>query len=151
MSQPLCCRCHNGPRSSGMYCRPCRKDYNAAYRATRVNRAPTSDDMSGPELPDTGGAPAEHLYIMCYDGLGIEALKVGHAADVEARARTVDAGHNFRLRVLATFAGLGDLEPRVHGLHAHNRASGGRGREWFEVSLDTTLHAAALALRLGRG
>eukprot|EP00969_Alexandrium_andersonii_P159747 7058545-Alexandrium_andersonii.AAC.1 len=88
---------------------------------------------------------------MCYDNLDVEALKIGRAADVEARARQLEAGHNFRMRPLATFPGQGYLEPRVHGMLAHNRASGGRGREWFAVSLDAALHAVALALRAERG
>ena len=89
----------------------------------RQSRPPTSDDMSGPELPDTGGTPADDLYVMCYDNLDCEALKIGRAADVEARARQLEASHNFRMRVLATFAGLGDLESRLHGPRAHSRAS----------------------------
>ena len=72
--------------------------------------------------------------------------KVGHAKDVAARVRSLEAGHNLKLQVLAIFPGQGRLERRVHALLSDHRATDGRGQEWFNVTLQQAFSAAASAL-----
>ena len=73
-------------------------------------------------------------------------IKVGHARDVAARVHSLEAGHNMKLQVLAIFPGQGRLERRVHALLSDLRAADGRGQEWFNVTLQQALSAAAPAL-----
>ena len=75
----------------------------------------------------------DNLYIMRYTWPG-SPLKVGHAQDVEARARQLESGHCFRLQVLAVFPGQGHLEREVHERLSVYRVETGRGREWFKVA-----------------
>ena len=104
---------------------------------------------SEPALPDTGSTAQDCLYVLRYDfdPCGTMGLKIGRAACVETRVRQLEASHNFRLVVLATFPGLGCLESRIHSLLSESRAREGRGREWFCAPLDNVLHTIALAMR----
>ena len=102
-----------------------------------------------PRAADTGSTSSDALYVLRYDfdPCGTMGLKIGRAACVEARVRQLEASHNFRLVILATFPGLGYSEQRVHAMLAESRAREGRGREWFNVPLGTALHAIGMALR----
>ena len=62
----------------------------------------------------------------------------------------MEAGHNFKLQVLAIFPGQGRLERRVHALLSDLRAADGQGQEWFNVTLQQALLAAASALAFAR-
>ena len=141
-------------------CKDCKRSYDAKYNTTRRTKArptpsSTASDMSDtepPTLPDTGSTVHDTLYVMRYefDPCGTMGLKIGRAADVPARARQLGASHNFRMHVLATFTGWGFLETRVHAILAANRATGGSGREWFDVPLDSALSVIAVAMRTER-
>ena len=156
----LCSKCHKSPRiyRTHAYCKECKRDYeNKRCASLRVNAPPTpsttASDMSDsePTLPpaDTGSTPQDTLYVLRYefDPCGTMGLKIGRAACVDARVRQLEASHNFRLIVLATFPRLGRLEARVHAMLSESRAREGRGREWFHAPLDTVLHTIALAAR----
>ena len=147
----------------GLYhiCKDCRRAYNAEYYTRRTKPPPTpattANDMSDgddgcvtpPRAADTGSTAIDALYVIKYDfdPCGTMGLKIGRAACVETRVRQLEASHNFRLIVLATFPGLGHLEARVHAMLSESRAREGRGREWFCAPLDTVLHTIALATR----
>ena len=141
-------------------CKACRGAINAQRYAQRARPtqtpSTTASDMSDAEhtLPpaDTGGTGQDALYVMRYDfdPCGTLGLKVGRAADVQARAHQLGASHNFRMVVLATLPCLGFLESRVHAMLADRRANGGSGREWFDVPLDTALSVIAVAMRTER-
>jgi len=162
MVSDLCSHCGRNFRHNGQgYCRGCRRDYNARYRAqnrarcaaARPTPSTTASDMSDSEptlpLADTGSTSQDALYVLRYefDPCGTMGLKIGRAACVDARVRQLEASHNFRLVILATFPRLGRLEARVHAMLSESRAHEGRGREWFYASPDTVLHTIALAMR----
>ena len=148
---------NNRALSSGIdhYCKECRRARNAIYNASRIKSTPstTASDMSDAEADypqaEAGRGVRDSLYVMSYDfdpchSMG---LKIGRAVDVEARALQLGASHNFRMIVLAIFPGLGHIEPQVHSVLSPSRASNGRGREWFNVSMDSALHAIAAVVR----
>ena len=91
----------------------------------------------------------DHLYLLQYpwdQSWDHSPIKVGRAQNVAARVRSLESGHNFRLRVLTIFPGQGKLERRVHALLSEHRAAGGRGHEWFTVTMQQALAAVALAI-----
>ena len=144
-------------------CKACRKKCNAQYYALRAKALATpfttNSDMSDaepddgyatpPRAADMGSTSQDALYVLRYefDPCGAMGLKIGRAACVETRVRQLETGHNFRLLILATFPGLGHLEPRVHTMLSESRAREGRGREWFHVPLGTVLHTLTLTMR----
>jgi hypothetical protein len=89
--------------------------------------------------------PPDSLYIMRYIWSD-SPLKVGRARDVEARARQLEAGHCFRLQVLAIFPGKGYIERKVHEYLSTYRVKTGRGREWFKVEPGQAFSAVAYVL-----
>ena len=93
------------------------------------------------------------LYLMRYefDPCGTLGVKIGRTKNLSARVAKIEEGHNFRMKVLRVYRGLGNLEPLVHELLASRRASGGPGKEWFDVSFSTAMKAVALARALGPG
>ena len=164
----------SSPSGRAYYCIPCQKDHQRRWRAARLAKptpSTTASEMSDSEsdggvvLPcvdagcavrdatppraDTGSTSEDALYVIRYsfDPCGTMGVKIGRAACVQTRVRQLEASHNFRLIVLATFPGLGYLEPRVHSMLSESRAREGRGREWFGAPLDTVLHVIALATR----
>ena len=74
-------------------------------------------------------------------------LKIGRARNVEHRRRQLESGHNFHMRVLATFPKRGHLEALVHSALEGVRCCEGAGKEWFEISpeeaIDTINHIMA--------
>ena len=152
----------NASRLSGrdFYCKPCRLEANRAARAKALATPfTTNSDMSDaepddgcatpPRAADTGSTSQDALYVLRYefDPCGVMGLKIGRAACVETRVRQLETGHNFRLIILATFPGLGHLEPCIHTMLSESRAREGRGREWFCVPLETVLHTLTLTMR----
>ena len=93
------------------------------------------------------------LYLMRYefDPCGTMGIKIGRTKNLAARVADIEDGHNFRMKVLRVYRGLGDLEPLVKQLLASRRASGGPGTEWFNVSFAAAMKAVALARALGPG
>jgi hypothetical protein len=94
-------------------------------RAVRASDSQTS--FSGPDRVDD-------LYLMQYSN-DHTVLKIGRARNVEHRRRQLESGHNFHMRVLATFPKNGHLEPLVHRALEGVRCCEGAGKEWFEISL----------------
>ena len=149
-------RDRNKPGGCSGICKVCKRDYDATKRAKAPPPPSTASDMSDaddgcvtpPRPADTGSTSQDALYVLRYDfdPCGTMGLKIGRAACVQTRVRQLETSHNFRLIVLATFPGLGHLEPRVHALLSESRAREGRGREWFCAPLDTVLHTIALAM-----
>ena len=90
------------------------------------------------------------LYIMRYefDPCNTMGVNIGRTKNIAARVAQKEVGHNFRMKVLRAYRGLGHLEPLVHELLASRRASGGPGKEWFDVSFATAMKAVALARAL---
>ena len=93
------------------------------------------------------------LYIMRYefDPCNTMGVKIGRTKNLAVRVAQFEDGHNFRMKVLRAYKGLGNLENLVHTLLASRRASGGPGTEWFDVSFSTAMKAVALARALGPG
>ena len=111
--------------------------YRAERKASTVNAEQTAERPAE--------CPAEQLlYLLRYPWQD-SPIKVGRTHDVAARICQLENGHNFRLQLLAVFPGLGQFEPKVHALLSNYRASGGRGQEWFQVTLSQALLAVALA------
>ena len=52
----------------------------------------------------------------------------------------------FRIKVLATFAGQGYLESRIHKRLAHRCVKLGSGREWFDVSIEEAVSVVSQAM-----
>ena len=91
---------------------------------------------------------ADQLYLLRYPWQD-SPIKVGRTHDVNARICQLESGHNFRLQLLAVFPGLGPFEHKVHALLSNYRASGGRGQEWFQITLPQALLAVALCVHSG--
>ena len=91
------------------------------------------------------------LYLMRYefDPCGTMGIKVGRSKNLPARVRELEMSHNFRMKVLRVYRGLGNLEPMVKELLKSKRANGGAGTEWYDVSFATAMKAVALARALG--
>ena len=102
-------------------------------------------------MSSSEGEDSNLLYIMRYefDPCGTMGIKVGKTKNLAARVAQIEKGHNFRMKVLRVYRGLGNLEVIVHRLLANKRASGGIGAEWFDVSFATAMKAVALARALG--
>ena len=54
--------------------------------------------------------------------------------------------HPFRIKVLATFAGQGYLESRIHKRLAHRCVKLGSGPEWFDVSIEEAVREVSQAM-----
>ena len=96
------------------------------------------------------GEDASLLYLMRYDfdPCGTMGVKIGRTKNLAARVEQMERAHNFRMKVLRVYKGLGNLEPLVHRLLASKRANG-PGTEWFDISFAAGMKAVALARALG--
>jgi len=74
-----------------------------------------------------------------------DILKIGRSNNPEARCERLQASQTFYVRLVATFPGAGDLEPKVHERLASRRVLGGPGREWFFVTADEAMTAIGQA------
>ena len=99
------------------------------------------------------GEDASLLYLMRYefDPCGTMGVKIGRTKNLAGRVAQIESGHNFRMKVLRVYRGLGNLERGVHTLLASRRAKDGPGTEWFDVSFSAAMKAVALARALGPG
>ena len=86
----------------------------------------------------TGPDRSDDLYIMQYSN-DQTVLKIGRARNVEHRRRQLESGHNFHMRVVATFPKRGYLEALVHSALEGVRCCEGAGKEWFEISPDEAI------------
>ena len=108
--------------------------------------APAEAPAAAPAAaPSASTMEVDDVYLLRYPWED-SPIKVGYAKDVDARVRSLEAGHNFKLQVLAIFPDQGRLERRVHALLSDHRATDGRGQEWFNVTLQQALSAAMSAL-----
>ena len=122
-----------GQRASG--------GFNTAERPAETERP--AECGGATSSVESGG---DQLYLLQYpwdQSWDHSPIKVGRAQDVAARVRSLESGHNFRLRVLTIFPGQGKLERRVHALLSEHRAADGRGQEWFTVTMQQALAAIA--------
>ena len=113
-------------------CRTCVAAYNAA-RKKQACKSPADAE------------PTEQLYILSYPWAG-SPIKVGRTHDVSARVGQLE-GHNFRLQLLAVFPGMGWAEHNAHTLLTSCRATDGRGKEWFQVTLAHALTTIAMCVQ----
>jgi DNA-binding XRE family transcriptional regulator len=84
---------------------------------------------------------ATHLYFIGAEGL--DFIKVGRSKNPASRLRHLRAASPYKLRLLATYEGLGHLEPYIL---ASLRATASTNGEWFlagTVVLETLVHDAA--------
>ena len=104
-------------------------------------------------MSSSEGGDSHLLYLMRYDfdPCNTMGIKVGKSKNLAMRVEQLESAHNFRMKVLRVYRGLGSLEPIVHRLLASKRASGGPGTEWFDVSFATAMKAVALARALNPG
>ena len=114
-------------------CRSCQSSYFATYYATHKKQACK---------PVVDRPASDQLYLLSYPWEN-SPIKVGRAHDVFARVCQLEGGHNFRLNLLAVFPGQGAVEHGVHAILSKHKATGGRGQEWFQVSLEEALLAVA--------
>ena len=125
-----------------------KRQYHARRRELQSLSREYDDVMSEHE-----GESAYLLYLMRYqfDPCGTMGVKIGRTKNLAARVAELEKAHNFRMKVLRVYRGLGNLEPMIHRLLASRRASGGPSKEWFDVSFATAMKAVALARALGPG
>ena len=123
-----------------------KREYHRRRRALLAQSRKFDDVMSEHE-----GASETVLYIMRYefDPCNTMGVKIGRTKNLAARVADIEEGHNFRMKVLRVYRGLGNLENLVHALLASRRANGGPGTEWFDVSFSAAMKAVALARALG--
>ena len=79
-----------------------------------------------------GGRDQPILYAVQYSNVW-DCVKVGRCKDINERLRTLCVGHNFGIKLLASFPGYGHLERRVHERLAAFQSTDGSGTERFNV------------------
>ena len=120
----------------------------STYQAERKVKA-TAGAEQHVDAERSAERPVEQqLYLLRYPWQD-SPIKVGRAHDVAVRICQLESGHNFRLQLLAVFPGLGPFEHKAHALLSNYRASGGRGQEWFQITLPQALLAVALCVHSG--
>ena len=80
----------------------------------------------------TCGPTHDDLYVMKYS-FDDTAVKIGRSDNVKRRKRTLEAGQNFFMDVVAIFPGKGWFEKEVHRNLQDYRSTSGAGREWFNI------------------
>ena len=76
-------------------------------------------------------APSD-LYVMQYTTVW-DCVKIGRTSDITNRLRQLEASHNSRLVVVASFPDHGHLERAVHRRLSAYRSAEGASNEWFNV------------------
>ena len=130
------------------YSNACDRQRYAKYRAEQAQSTEYDDVMSEHE-----GEATSLLYLMGYefDPCRTLGIKIGRTDNIAARVKEIEKNHNFRMKVLRVYRGLGNLEPLVHELLASKRMTQGASKEWFDVSFATGMKAVALARAIGPG
>ena len=100
--------------------------------------------MNQPGAPSDQEVVADDLYIMSNSRL--PELKIGRSKHAASRAAELERSQPFRIKVLATFAGQGYLESRIHKRLAHRCVKLGSGREWFDVSIEEAVREVSQAM-----
>ena len=127
------------------------KEQKREYQRRRRALIAQSHDKFDDVMSEHEGESETVLYIMRYefDPCNTMGVKIGRTKNLAVRVAQFEEGHNFRMKVLRVYRGLGNLENLVHTLLASRRASGGAGTEWFDVSFSAAMKAVALARALG--
>ena len=127
-----------------------RNEINRRCRAKRRDALALSHEYDE-VMSSSEGEDSSLLYLMRYDfdPCGCMGIKVGKTKNLTLRVEQMEAAHNFRMKVLRVYRGLGNLEPIVLKLLASKRMTSGVGTEWFDVSFATAMKAVALARALG--
>ena len=101
-------RCCSNTSGRQAYCRACTAAYYDQTRVDRASATPSAVPSAAPteELAnaEANATEADQLYLLRYPWEN-SPIKVGHAKDVTARVRSLEVGHNIKLRVLAIFLG----------------------------------------------
>ena len=80
----------------------------------------------------TRGPKHDDLYVMKYS-FDDTAVKIGRSDNVKRRKRTLEAGQNFFVEVVAIFPGKECLEKKVHRNLQDYRSTSGAGTECFNI------------------
>ena len=161
-------------RSTGHICRRCRSTYETtrqrklrsaplpaepdpsdaslpddlelgASRHGDCNECGASDNSSGDEIEEEDDlAPLGSLYVMENSRIPSE-LKVGRSRSPFKRALQLARSHNFEMKLVAIYPGVGHLETLVHSMLASDRVPG-RSREFFKVSRKRAFSAISVAM-----
>ena len=148
-------------------CKPCdrennrqwrerNKEYKNAKDRQRLARIRAEQALSNEYddvMSEHEGEATSLLYLMGYefDPCRTFGIKIGRTKNLANRVAELEQCHNFRMKVLRVYRGLGNLEPLVHELLASKRMTQGASREWFDVSFATAMKAVALARAIGPG
>jgi hypothetical protein len=144
-----------GKMALGARCKECVREYGFRQRGGRKpedgdEETPDDDDDPQAKRPKVSEPAASDLYVMALstDPSGaVHGFKVGRSSNIQQRSFDLSSSMPFTILVLATFPGAGHLERSVHTLLAPTRNTAGRGREWFQSSLTSVLHAVTYALQ----
>ena len=152
-SQAVCKSCHRERckkwhEANQEYANARDRERRARLRAEQALSNEYDDVMSEHE-----GEATSLLYLMGYefDPCRTFGIKIGRTKNLANRVAELEQCHNFRMKVLRVYRGLGDIEPLVHELLASKRMTQGASREWFDVSFATAMKAVALARAIGPG
>ena len=158
---PSCCKrgenlCKNCDNKQLANWRAVNKEYyieSQRQRRARRREAHALSHEYDDVMSEHEGEDEYLLYLMRYDfdPCGTMGVKIGRTKNLAARVEQIEGGHNFRMKVLRVYRGLGNLEPLVHTLLASRRAKGGPGTEWFDVTFSAAMKAVALARAMGPG
>ena len=140
-------RCARYRANNLEYLKEQKREYGRRRRALLAQSQTKFEDV----MSEHEGESETVLYIMRYefDPCGTMGVKIGRTKNIAVRVADFEDGHNFRMKVLRTYRGMGNLENLVHTLLASRRASGGPGKEWFDVTFSAAMKAVALARALG--
>lgn len=84
------------------------------------------------------GAPFKTITPVVYAiGTGVAPTKIGHTGDLDSRLRSIQTGHPYKLKIIATlnsgqWLGADALEYKIHTLLAPRRLEG----EWFDIDVE---------------
>ena len=114
-------------------------------RYQKCEECDAMEESSGedPEEEDDP-APLGSLYVMENSRIPSE-LKVGRSRNPFKRARQLARSHNFEMKLVAIYPGVGHLETLVHSTLASDRVPG-RSREFFKVSRKRVFSAISVAM-----
>ena len=76
--------------------------------------------------------PSSDLYVAQYSTIW-DCVKIGRTSDITNRLRQMEATHNSRFVVVASFPDHGHLERAVHRRLSAYRSAEGASNEWFNV------------------
>ena len=118
---------------------------SSAQLYPRCNECRASDESSGDELEEEDDpVHLGSLYVMENSRIPSE-LKVGRSRNPFKRALQLARSHNFEMKLIAIYPGVGHLEGLVHRMLHTDRAPG-RSREFIKVSRKRAFSAISVAM-----